>query len=134
MKKILSIALLSLIYINSFSQSPEWTEYCRIRKIILYEDLAPDTAYGLYCKMDSIYNGIPFFGTTYNFLECAIQCNQQEKMKELAFRLVHWRCWDSNFFNESSMAALKETDYWPTLDSLSQFMATEKSICPTNII
>ena len=117
---MLSIALLSFIFNNSFAQTPEWTQFCQMHKTLLHEDIAPDTAFILYCKMDSIYNGIPFFGTTYNFLECAIQCNQQAKMKELAFRLVYWKCWDNNFFNAASMSALKVTDYWPTLDSLSQ--------------
>ena len=98
-----TIFLLTLFTLGSFAQTPEWTEYCQIRDEINHYDYPPEIAYGMYCKMDSIYNGIPHFTDLYNFLSTAVACNEQEKTKELAFRIVRWKCWDSRFFNQPKL-------------------------------
>ena len=113
-----TIFLLTLFTFGSFAQTPEWTEYCQIRDEINHNDYPPEIAYGMYCKMDSIYNGIPHFTDLYNFLSTAVACNEQEKTKELAFRIVRWKCWDSRFFNQPKLEAVKQMDFWPKLDSL----------------
>lgn len=111
--------LLSVVVLDTIAQSPEWVEYCGLKKVLLYEDLPSDSAYRICYRMDSIYNGIPEYSILYDFLDYAIKCNHQEKTKELAFRLVNWRCWDYAFFDRPSFLAIKQTDYWPQLDSLS---------------
>ncbi|MBQ3733889.1 MAG: hypothetical protein II859_08015 [Bacteroidales bacterium] len=83
-KPTLTILLLCLFTLGSFAQTPEWTEYCQIRDKINHNDYPPEIAYGMYCRMDSIYNGIPHFTDLYNFLSIAVACNEQEKTKELA--------------------------------------------------
>ena len=121
-----TIFLLTLFTLGSFAQTPEWTEYCQIRDEINHNDYPPEIAYGMYCKMDSIYNGIPHFTDLYNFLSTAVACNEQEKTKELAFRIVRWKCWDSRFFNQPKLEAVKQMDFWPKLDSLSQANGEKK--------
>lgn len=113
------IIILTISAIITFAQTPEWIEYCRMRKILQKDNPSADTAYAMYCKMDSIYNGIPIFSDVFDFLTVALNNNEQAKVKELAFRLVRWKCWDNNFFNKPELVSLKETDYWPKLDSLS---------------
>lgn len=117
-KPTLTILMLYLFTFGSFAQTPEWTEYCQIRDDINHNDYPPEIAYGMYCRMDSIYNGIPHFTDLYNFLSTALACNEQEKTKELAFRIVRWKCWDSRFFNQPKLEAVKQMDFWPKLDSL----------------
>jgi len=119
MKKVIALTLLLVTFLGAFSQTPEWVEYCKLKKILLYEELPNDSAYQICCRMDSIYNGIPEYTILYDFLEYAIKCNQQEKTRELAFRLIGWRCWDYAFFDKPNFSSIKQTDYWSQLDSLS---------------
>lgn len=128
MKNVLASILLSVCLFNAFSQSPEWVEFSRLRDTLLQNDIAPEVAYSMYYKMDSIYNGIPYFGDIFNYLGCAIKCEKQDKMKELAFRVVRWKCWDRNFFDKPEMTPLKETEFWPKLDSLSQINGSKEQI------
>ena len=121
-----TIFLLTLFTLGSFAQTPEWTEYCQIRDEINHNDYPPEIAYGMYCRMDSVYNGLPHFTDLYNFLSTAVACNEQEKTKELAFRIVRWKCWDSRFFNQPKLEAVKQMDFWPKLDSLSQANGEKK--------
>ena len=83
MNKIVLQALVILFSFSTFAQSPEWTEFSRLTDSLLYNDINPEKAFSMYNKMDSLYNGIPIFSDLYNYLTCAISCNEQEKMKEL---------------------------------------------------
>ncbi len=74
---------------GGFAQTSEWTEYCRLRDEINHNDsLSQEAIFRMYCRMDSIYNGIPAYSDLSGFLKIAVACNEQEKMKELAFRIV----------------------------------------------
>ena len=132
MKNIIriSLAIIATIIVANgvFAQTPEWVEYCRLRDEINHNDsLSQEAIFRMYCRMDSIYNGIPAYSDLSGFLKIAVVCNEQEKMKELAFRIVRWKGWDSRLFNQPEFSAVKQTDYWPKLDSLS-CMTDEKQI------
>lgn len=120
MKKLCLIIAINNLAFFLFAQTPEWETYCKLRNIVGHETLQPDSAFDIYYTMDSIYNGIPFFTDLYEYLETSIAVGNQEKTKELIFRLVQWKCWDNRFFDLHQLEAIKHTDYWPRLDSLSQ--------------
>lgn len=114
MKNLIRLTLTliaTLIVTNGGSaQTPEWTEYCRLRDEINHNDsLSQEAIFRMYCRMDSIYNGNPAYSDLSGFLKIAVACNEQEKMKELAFRIVRWKCWDSRLFNQPELAAVKQT-------------------------
>lgn len=120
MKKLCLIIAINNLALFLFAQTPEWEAYCKLRDIVGHETLQADSAFNLYYTMDSIYNGIPFFTDLYDYLETSIAVGNQEKTKELAFRLVQWKCWDNRFFDQQNLEIIKQTDYWPRLDSLSR--------------
>ena len=84
MKVIVTLPLFAFSIIVGFAQTPEWVEYCRLKKTTQSELVTSDTIYKTYCVMDSIYNGIPLFTDLFQFLKAAIACDEQEKIKELA--------------------------------------------------
>jgi len=120
MKKAVLISLFLVLVTSLWAQTPEWTEYCRLQKIVRYEDLPSDSAYNIYYKMDSIYSAIPLYTDLFRYLEKAIECNKQEKMKELAFRLIRWKCFDNRLFDNPKMEPLKQMEFWAELDSLAK--------------
>lgn len=120
MKQMLAIFISLIIMGITSAQTPEYMELWNLRKSAFSEDHSSDTLYMMLNKMDSLYNGNPYFDDLIYFLEIALQCNQFEKAKEIAFRLVRWKCWDTRIFDHSGLDILKTMDYWPALDSLSQ--------------
>lgn len=119
MKVIVTLPLFAFSIIVGFAQTPEWVEYCQLKKTTQSELVTSDTIYKTYCVMDSIYNGIPLFTDLFQFLKAAIACDEQEKIKELAFRIVRWKCWDCRLFEQPDLVWIKQKDYWPQLDTLS---------------
>ena len=69
MKKAVLTSLFLVLVTSLWAQTPEWTEYCRLQKIVRYEDLPSDSAYCIYYQMDSIYNGIPLYLDLFSYLE-----------------------------------------------------------------
>ena len=120
MKKAVLISLFLVLVTSLWAQSSEWTEYCRLQKMVRYEELSSDSAYSIYYKMDSIYSGIPSYLDLFSYLKIAIACNKQEKMKELAFRLIRWMCFDNRLFDNPKMEPLKQMEFWAELDSLAK--------------
>lgn len=52
MKKAVLISLFLVLVTSLWAQSSEWTEYCRLQKMVRYEELSSDSAYSIYYKMD----------------------------------------------------------------------------------
>ena len=57
---------------------------------------------------------------------CAHFCGRDQELKELAFRIVRWKCWDSRYFSQPKLEAVKQMDFWLKLDSLSQANGEKK--------
>lgn len=120
MKKIALVLLFIFTVTSLWTQTPEWTEYCRLRELVRYQDVTSDSAYSVYYKMDSVYSGMPSYLDLYTYIKTAIKCNEQEKVKELAFRIIRWKCFDNRLFDNLEFEPLKRMEFWGTLDSLAK--------------
>ena len=77
MKNLIRLTLVliaTIIAANGvFAQTPEWVEYCRLRDEINHNDsLSQEDIFRMYCRMDSIYNGIPAYSDLSGFLKIAM--------------------------------------------------------------
>lgn len=103
-------------------QSDKWTQYISIKSKIFNNNLSGCERLGLYNQLDSLYErNLNLYVDDFEHMVYALICGDTAKAKEMAYKVVRWKCWNAGIFEYNTGYGLfKQSDYWPELDSLSQ--------------